>query len=84
MQDSDGALSLTKYLVHNKGFKKIALITSTNNEYSVGLSNFFRDAVKNAGGTVVIEQSINDGDTDVSAQITSIKNSDVDAVISFS
>lgn len=81
LQDSDGAPSLTKFLVHNKGFKKFAIITSTNNEYSVGLSNFFRDAVKNAGGTVVIEQSINDGDTDVSAQITSIKNSDVDAII---
>ena len=81
LQDSDGAPSLTKFLVHTKGFKKFAIITSTNNEYSVGLSNFFRDAVKNAGGTVVIEQSINDGDTDVSAQITSIKNSDVDAVI---
>ena len=81
LQDSDGAPSLTKYLMHNKGFKKFALITSTNNEYSVGLSNFFRDAVKNAGGTIVIEQSINDGDADVSAQITSIKNSGADAII---
>ena len=81
LQDSDGAPSLTKFLMHNKGFKKFALITSTNNEYSVGLSNFFRDAVKNAGGTIVIEQSINDGDADVSAQITSIKNSGADAII---
>lgn len=81
LQDADGAPSLVKFLVHNKGFKKFALITSTNNEYSVGLSNFFRDAVKNAGGTIVMEQSINDGDTDVSAQVTSIKNTDVDAVI---
>ena len=81
LQDSDGAPSLTKFLMHNKGYKKFALITSTNNEYSVGLSNFFRDAVKNAGGTIVIEQSINDGDADVSAQITSIKNSGADAII---
>ena len=81
LQDSDGAPSLTKFLVHNKGFKKFAIITSTNNEYSVGLSNFFRDAVKNAVVTDVIEQSINYCDTDVSAQITSIKNSDVDAII---
>ncbi len=81
LQDADGAPSLTKFLVNNKGYKKFALITSTNNEYSVGLSNFFRDAIKNSGGDIVIEQSINDGDTDVSAQITSIKNSDVDVII---
>ncbi len=81
LQDNDGAPSLTKYLVHNKGYKKFALITSINNDYSVGLSGFFREAVKNAGGTVVTEQAINDGDADVSAQITSIKNSGVDVVI---
>lgn len=81
LQDADGAPSLTKFLVNNKGYKKFALITSTNNEYSVGLSNFFRDAIKNSGGDIIIEQSINDGDTDVSAQITSIKNSDVDVII---
>ncbi len=81
LQDADGAPSLTKFLIDNRGFKNFAIITSTNNEYSVGLSNFFREAVKDNGGTIVVEQSINDGDTDVSAQITSIKSSGVDAII---
>ncbi len=81
LRDSEGAPSLVNFLVQNKGFKKFAIITSMNNEYSVALSGFFRDAVKNAGVTVVAEQSINDGDADVSAQITSIKNSGADAII---
>lgn len=81
LQDNDGAPSLIKYLMQAKGYKRFALITSINNDYSVGLSGFFRDAVKNSGGVIVTEQTINDGDADVSAQITSIKNSGVDAVI---
>ncbi len=81
LRDSEGAPNITNYLVHKKGFKKFAIITSINNEYSVGLSDFFREAVKKAGGTVVTEQSVNDGDADISAQITSIKNSRVDAII---
>ena len=81
LQDNDGAPSLIKYLMQAKGYKRFALITSINNDYSVGLSGFFREAVKNSGGVIVTEQTINDGDADVSAQITSIKNSGVDAVI---
>lgn len=81
LQDSDGAPSLVKYLVNKRGMKKFALITSNNNEYSVGLSAFFKQAVKNAGGSIITEQTINDGETDVSAQITSIKNYGVDAII---
>ncbi len=81
LRDSEGAASTADFLVHKKGYKNFALITSINNEYSVGLSTFFRDSIKEAGGMIVTEQSINDGDTDISAQITSIKNSNVDAII---
>lgn len=81
LQDNDGAPSLTNYLVNTKGYKRFALITSINNDYSVGLSEFFRQAIKNAGGEIVTEQTINDGDADVSAQITSIKNSGVDIIV---
>lgn len=82
LQDSEGAPALIKFLVENKKITNYALITSNNNDYSVGLSQFFRKAIKNAGAKILIEESINDGDTDVSAQITQIKKkSDVQAVI---
>lgn len=81
LSNSDGAPSLVKFLMDKKGLKKFALITSVNNDYSVDLSNFFRKALQDNGGVIVTEQSVNDGDTDVSAQITSIKNMGADAVI---
>ncbi len=81
LQDSDGAPALVKFVMENKGAKNFAIITSVNNDYSVGLSEFFREAIVANGGKVVAEQSISDGDTDVSAQITSLKNKGVQAVV---
>ena len=82
LQDSEGAPSLVNYLVTTKNFKNFALITSNNNDYSVGLSQFFRDAIKKSGAKIIIEESINDGENDVSAQVTQIKKAkNLDAVI---
>ncbi len=81
LQDSDGAPALVNYVIDTKGAKNFAIITSVNNDYSVGLSNFFRDAINASGATIVAEQSISDGDTDVSAQITSLKNKNIDVVV---
>lgn len=79
--DTDGAPATIKYLKDAKGWKNYALITSTNNDYSVGLSDTFRKAVKDNGGTIVIEQSINDKDTNISAQVTAMRKKNFDAVI---
>lgn len=81
LQDSDGANALVEYIIKEKGLKKFGLITSANNDYSVGLSGFFRDSVNKNGGTIVVEQSIADGDTDVSAQITSLRGKGFDVLI---
>ena len=81
LQDADGAPALVKYAINKKGLKRFALIKSQNNEYSIGLAVFFEKAVKDNGGQIVIEQAINDGDVDFSAQVTSIKKANVDAVI---
>jgi branched-chain amino acid transport system substrate-binding protein len=79
--DTDGAPATIKYLKETKGWTKYAIITSTNNDYSVGLSDTFRQAVLANGGTIVIEQSINDKDTNISAQVTAMRNKDFQAVI---
>ncbi|MBZ4647633.1 MAG: branched-chain amino acid transporter, substrate-binding protein, partial [Clostridia bacterium] len=63
------------------GWKNFALITSVNNDYSVGLSAIFKKAVKDFGGNIVVEQTISDGDTDFSAQITAIKPHNPQAII---
>lgn len=79
--DTDGAPATIKYLKDTKGWTNYAIITSTNNDYSVGLSETFRNAVKANGGTIIIEQSINDKDTNISAQVTAMRNKKFDAVI---
>ncbi|GAB7141074.1 branched-chain amino acid ABC transporter substrate-binding protein [Deferribacterales bacterium RsTz2092] len=79
--DSDGAPQTIKFLTANKNWKNFAIITSVNNDYSVGLSKIFKESILSNGGSVVAEQSISDGDTNISAQITALKNKTFDAVV---
>lgn len=79
--DSDGGPATIKFVMDKFGWKKFALITSVNNDYSVGLTAIFKKAVKDFGGNIVVEQTISDGDTDFSAQITAIKPYKPEAII---
>jgi branched-chain amino acid transport system substrate-binding protein len=79
--DDDGAPATIDFLMKTKGWKNYVIITSVNNDYSVGLSETFRKAITDLGGTVVAEQSINDKDTNISAQVTAIKSRTFDAVV---
>ncbi|NLW44509.1 MAG: ABC transporter substrate-binding protein [Syntrophomonadaceae bacterium] len=72
--------AVTKYLI-DKGYKNFALVTAINDEYSVGLSNYFRAALKEYGGNIVIEESIQRGDTNFAAQVTKIKPTNPDIII---
>lgn len=78
--DSVAAPATVEYLL-GQNFKKIALVTATNDDYSVGLSGIFRKAVKDKGAAVVIEESIQKGDTNFAAQVTNIKAANSDLII---
>lgn len=79
--DAVGAPAVSKYAVEKMGWKNIALVTSTNNDYSVGLSKLFKEGLTSAGGKIVIEQSIQDGDQNFSAQVTNITKAKVDGIV---
>lgn len=79
--DSLAAPAVTKYCVEELGWKKVALVTSTNNDYSVGLSAIFRDALKKYNVEIAVEQSIKDKDQNFSAQVTNIKRYNVDGIV---
>ncbi|OAT79365.1 ABC transporter substrate-binding protein [Desulfotomaculum copahuensis] len=79
--DSVAAPAVTKYLVNDLGWKKVALVTSTNNDYSVGLTKIFEKALADNKATIVDRESIQDGDKDFSAQVTKIKQSNPDGII---
>lgn len=71
--DSVAIPALLDYYAKNLKFKKVAMITSDNNDYSVGMSQLFRDSAKGAGIEIVADEKIKDGDKDFSAQMTNIK-----------
>ena len=70
------ALFATKTL----GLKRIAILKDVKSDYSVGLTEFFTNALKEMGGTVVAEQAYSAGDQDFSAQLTAIKAKHPEAI----
>lgn len=71
---------LAKYAL-SKGWKKAAILTDVKQDYSVGLSQFFKEYYTAHGGTIVSEQSYSSGDKDFKAQLTSIKTTGPEVIL---
>lgn len=65
--------ALTEYFVNEMKYKKVAVVTSDNNDFSVGLTQVFKDAIKGKDIEIVADEKIKDGDKDFSGQVTNIK-----------
>jgi len=64
---------MARFALENLKLKKAAILTDIKQDYSVGLSGFFKESFVSGPGSVVREQSYSSGDTDFRAQLTSIK-----------
>jgi branched-chain amino acid transport system substrate-binding protein len=64
----------------SKGWKKVAILTDAKQDYSVGLTEFFKKHFAAKGGTITGEQSYSSGDKDFKAQLTAIKAGAPDAI----
>ncbi len=71
---------MAKFAKDDLKAKKVAIISSVSNAYSVGLAKFFRETFAKGGGTVAVEQKYSEGDKDFRAQLTAVKAANVDAV----
>ncbi len=60
------------YAFKTLGFKKAALLVDVSNDYSVGLSNFFKKAFEKMGGEIIAELKYQSGDQDFTAQLTEL------------
>ncbi len=60
--------------------RRMAILYDVKNDYSVGLRQFFMEAVKANGGEIVADESYGEGDIDFKAQLTKIKAANPDAV----
>lgn len=74
---------MAKYAVEQLGAKTAAIIKDVQQDYSVGLSNYFIQAFKEITGnpdSIVEEISYNTGDTDFNAQLTAVKAKNPDVI----
>jgi branched-chain amino acid transport system substrate-binding protein len=71
--DIFAAPAVVNWMIKDQGWTNFALVTSLNNGYSTALTPIFEQAVASQGGTIVISDTINDGETDFTAQITKLK-----------
>lgn len=73
--------SVVDWMIDTKGWENIAVITSLNNGYSTALTPVFKDAIAEKGGNIVLNDTVNDGETDFSAQVTKLKRSKADVLV---
>jgi len=79
--DAVAAPSVVDWMINKKGWKNLAVITSGNNGYSTALTPIFKQAINEKGGKIVLEDTINDGETDFTAQVTKLKSAGADALV---
>jgi branched-chain amino acid transport system substrate-binding protein len=79
--DKFAAPTVVDWMIKEKNWKNFAVITSMNNGYSTALTPVFKNAINQQGGKIVLEDSINDGETDFTAQITKLKKAKADVLV---
>ncbi|MCX7774008.1 MAG: ABC transporter substrate-binding protein [Clostridia bacterium] len=70
---------LANFAVDNFKAKTAYILTKLGDDYSVGLGNYFKEAFKALGGTVV-EESFQEGNSDFNAYLTTAVNSKADVI----
>jgi branched-chain amino acid transport system substrate-binding protein len=60
---------MARFALENLRAKSAATLTDTKQDYSVGLTGFFKETFTNGAGRIVREQSYVSGDTDFRAQL---------------
>lgn len=71
---------LAKFVGASLKVKRVAILTSVSNAYSVGMTKIFKERFLADGGAVVAEQKYSEGDKDFRAQLTAVKAAGADAI----
>jgi branched-chain amino acid transport system substrate-binding protein len=67
-------------LALNKGWKKVAVLTCENSDYSKKLALFFKQTFESGGGQIVADETYDKDDKDTKAQLSRIAAANPDAV----
>lgn len=73
-------LVMAKFASNTLKISKVAILRDIKNDYSVGLAAVFQENFEKMGGKIVGDESYSEGDTDFSAQLTSIKSKNPQAI----
>jgi branched-chain amino acid transport system substrate-binding protein len=71
---------MAKFAKEDLKAKKVAILSSVSNAYSLGLAKFFKETFIEGGGQIGTEKNFSEGDKDFRAQLTAVKAAGVDAV----
>ncbi len=71
---------MAKFAKEDLKAKRVAILSSVSNAYSLGLAKFFKETFIPGGGEVVAEKNFSEGDKDFRAQLTAVKAAGADAV----
>lgn len=74
---------MAKYAANKLKVKKVALLQEVSSDYSVGICKFFSDAFKKLTkneNAIITKENYNTGDQDFTAQLTTIKSKNPDAI----
>ena len=72
---------IAQYVSENTDMKKAAVLFDQSNAYAVAYMNGFRDLWASKGGEIVIEESCNAADQDFSTQLSRIKASGAEFIV---
>ncbi len=71
---------MAKFAMNTLKVHKVAVLRDIKSDYSVGLANFFVENFKALGGEIIADESYSAGDKDFTAQLTSLKGKNPEAV----
>lgn len=78
--DSYQGDAIAAFVRDNLKVNRVGILRDVKNDYSVGLADFFTQAFRRRGGTIVADQSYSEGDNDFRAQLNSIKRRSPEAL----
>lgn len=71
---------LAKFIYNSLHIKRIAILKDAKNEYSLGLTEFFKSSFKRSGGQILGEENFFEGDVDFTGQLIALKNLNPEAI----
>lgn len=77
----DFQAAVVAHFAHDQGYRRAAIFKDIKNDYSVAFADNFAREFQRLGGTIVGEQTYQEGDTDFKAQLNSLKAENPDTVL---